>query len=116
MNISFNQFKELDLRIAKILEASRVEGSEKLVKLLIDMGGEKRELVAGIGKAYDPDVLVGREIAVVANLESKIFTLRLSSGQVALESQGMLLAAHGAQGEPVLLVPEREVPPGSTIT
>ena len=108
MAVSFDKFKELDLRVAKILEASRVEGSEKLLKLLIDIGNERRQLIAGIGKVYEPESLLGREIVVVANLDPRII--------MGFESQGMLLAAHGAEGEPVLLLPEKEVPPGSKIT
>ncbi len=108
MTVSFDQFKELDLRIAKILEASRVEGSEKLLKLLIDMGDEKRQLIAGVGKVYEPESLIGREIVIVANLEPRTM--------MRFESQGMLLAAHDENGNPVLLMPEKETPSGSKIT
>ncbi len=108
MTVSFDRFKELDLRIAKILEASRVEGSEKLLKLLIDVGDEKRQLIAGVGKVYEPESLVGREIVMVVNLEPKTM--------MGLESQGMLLAAHDENGNPVLLMPESQVPPGSKVT
>ena len=103
--ISFEEFKKVDLRIAKILEAERVEGSEKLIKLQVDLGTEKRQIIAGIGKAYDPESLIGGEVAIVANLEPRQL--------MGLESQGMLLAA--SDGSPILLRPEREVPPGATI-
>ena len=104
--ISFDDFKKLDLRTATIISAERMGGSEKLLKLQIDLGEEKRQIVAGIGKTYDPDSLIGRQIVVVANLESKSL--------MGIESQGMLLAADGKDG-PVLLQPDEIVPPGTGI-
>ncbi len=103
--IVFDDFKKIELRIAKITAAERVAGSEKLLKLSIECP-EPRQLVAGIGKAYEPEALVGREIVVVANLEPRML--------MGFESQGMLLAAN-AEGGPVLLAPEKEVPPGTEI-
>ncbi|MDO8469504.1 MAG: methionine--tRNA ligase [bacterium] len=115
--LSFDEFKKLDIRVATILAAERVAGSEKLVQLTLDDGTpDGRTIVAGIGKAYDPPALVGRQIAVVANLEPRTFTLRHGSGQVVLESNGMLLAAHGEAGAPVLLGVDAPVPPGSVIS
>jgi methionyl-tRNA synthetase len=105
--VKFEQFKEIELKVAKVLEAERVDGSDKLLKLKIDLGEENpRQLVAGIGKVYSPEEVVGREIIVVANLEPRLL--------MGLESQGMLLAAN--DGGPVLLRPDREVPPGSAIS
>lgn len=104
--ISFDQFKEVELRVTKILSAERVEGSDKLLRLQVSLGEEERQIVAGIGKRYDPDQLVGREIVIVANLEPRKL--------MGLESQGMLLAADSSEG-PVLLQPDREVSPGSMI-
>ena len=116
MYISFEDFKKLDLRVAEIIEAEKVEGSEKLVKLRIDLGNnEIRQIIAGIGKTYNPEDLIGRQIVVVANLEPRIFTLRSDSGQVELESQGMLLAA-SSNDSPVLLVLDRDVELGSTVS
>ena len=107
--IDFKEFKKLDLRVAKIIKADRVEGSEKLLKLQIDLGDEERQLIAGIAKFYPADELIGREIIIVANLEPKII--------FSLESQGMLLAAKEEEsGRPVLLMPDRMVSPGSRIT
>ncbi len=105
--MTIDEFRQVDLRVAKIVAAERVPGSEKLVKLGIDLG-ETRQLVAGIGNAYAPEELVGREIIVVANLEPRTL--------MGLESQGMLLAAHGDDGVPFLLMPDKEVPPGSKIS
>ena len=104
--INFEDFQKLNLKVARILNAERIEDSDKLMKLEIDIGDEKRQLVAGIAKAYTSDELEGREIIVVANLEPKeIF---------GLQSQGMLLAADSDQ--PVLLKPDDEVEPGTVIT
>jgi methionine--tRNA ligase beta chain len=104
--ISFDEFKKLDLRVAKVIEAEKIEGSKNLLRLEIDLGSEKRQIVAGISQFYQPEDLVGKEIVVVANLEPKKL--------MGVESQGMLLAAD-IDGEPVILVPEKEVPPGTTI-
>lgn len=130
--IKYEDFSKIDLRTAKILSAEKVEGSEKLVKLQIDVGElGQRQLVAGIGKAYEPEALVGQEVEVrnapegahgkshsnfhflvgkqiiiVSNLEPRKL--------MGLESNGMLLAASGENG-PVLLCPESEVGPGTSI-
>lgn len=105
--ISFEEFKKVDLRVVKILEATRVDGSDKLIKLLVDLGEEKRQIIAGIGKAYEPASLIGKEVLIVANLEPRML--------MGLESQGMILAAHDENG-PVLIFPEREVSPGNKIS
>ncbi len=115
--VKFEQFKEIELKVAKVLEAERVEGSEKLLKLKVDIGEESpRQILAGVGKVYQPEEIVGREIIVIANLEPRML--------MGLESQGMLLAANdggpasaeATAGKPVLLRPDREVPPGSPIS
>ena len=128
--ISIDDFKNVELKAGKILSAERVEGSEKLVKLSVDLGEENpRQILAGIAITYPPETLAGKQIAVVVNLEPRTFTLRPvrqaqgrpeelegrhSSGQVVLESQGMLLAAEG-EGGPVLLMPDKDVTPGAKI-
>jgi methionine--tRNA ligase beta chain len=104
--ISFDEFKKLDLRVAKVIRAEKIEGSKNLLRLEIDLGSEKRQIIAGISQFYQPEDLIGKEIVVVANLEPKKL--------MGIESQGMLLAAE-KDGEPVILVPEKEVPPGTTI-
>jgi methionine--tRNA ligase beta chain len=106
MTIKFEDFEKIDFRVGKILKVEKIEKSEKLLKLVIDLGKEKRQLVAGIGKFYKPEDLIGKEIVVVANLEPKKI--------MGIESQGMLLAAD-VGGEPVILIPEKEVPPGTII-
>ena len=113
--MTIDEFQKVDLRIVKILEAERVPGSEKLLKLKVALGDEDRQIIAGIGKVYEPAALIGKEIVVVANLEPRQFTLQYDSGQVDLESQGMLLAASGEDGSPVLIMPEKEIEPGAKI-
>ena len=114
--ISFEEFKKVELKVATILEAEKVEGSDKLVKLQIDLGGDpsagsrqglgQRQIVAGIGLTYKIEELPGRQIVIVANLEPKTLM-----GQ---ESNGMLLAAD-VNGQPILLVPEKTVPNGCEV-
>ena len=104
---TFEEFKKLELKVGRVLEVERVEGSEKLLKLKVDLGEpEPRQILAGVGKIYQPEEMVGREIIVVANLEPRML--------MGLESQGMLLAAN--DNGPVLLKPDKEVPPGSVIS
>ncbi|MFA5715530.1 MAG: methionine--tRNA ligase subunit beta [Candidatus Paceibacterota bacterium] len=105
--INFNQFEKIDLRIGKIIEAERVDGSDKLVKLQVDLGDEKRQILAGIGKSYSPEELLNKSVAVVINLEPKII--------IGLESRGMVLAAKDNNNLSVL-VPEKEIVPGSKIS
>jgi methionyl-tRNA synthetase len=106
--ISIDDFAKVHLRCAKVLVCERHPNAEKLLRLEVDMGGETRQLVAGIASAYQPEDLVGRTIIVVANL--KPAKLR------GLESQGMLLAATGPDGVPHVLGPDGEVPPGSKVS
>src|SRR3989344_3701204 len=104
--ITYDEFAKIELRIAKILSAERVEGSEKLLKLEVDLGTEKRQVISGIAKAYAPEQLIGKSVVVIANLEPRMI--------MSLESNGMLLAANDEAG-PVVLVPEREVAAGTNI-
>jgi methionine--tRNA ligase beta chain len=105
--VTLDEFKQSDLRVGKIISAERVEGSEKLLKLSVDLG-EPRQILSGIAKTYAPEDLVGKEVVVIANLEPRMM--------MGFESQGMILAAHGEDGAPVLLSPASIVPPGSKIT
>ncbi|MFH1258149.1 MAG: methionine--tRNA ligase subunit beta [Candidatus Micrarchaeota archaeon] len=106
-NVSFEDFQKLDLRVAKIMEVEKVEGSSKLYKLTIRIGEETRTLVAGIAEKYAEDELMGKKIIVIANLEPK--ELR------GIESQGMLLAAESEDGQLGLLSVENDIPDGSGI-
>src|SRR3989344_4660898 len=106
--IPFDYFAKLDLRVAKILEAEALPESEKLVRLQVALGEEKRQIVAGIGKFYSPEALIGKEIVIVANLESRKL--------MGHESQGMLLAATNiADSRVVLIRPDEVADPGSRV-
>ena len=104
--ITIEQFKQVELRVATILAAEPHPNADRLVVLQIDLGSERRQLVAGIRAHYEPAALVGRQIVVVANLQPA--TLR------GVESQGMLLAAAGGE-RTVLLGPDAPVPPGTVV-
>lgn len=105
--ITIDDFARVQLRIADIVAAERIEGAKKLLKLQIRVGDEARQIVSGIADAYTPEELVGKRIVVVYNL--KPATLR------GVESQGMLLAATDPDGRAVLLHPDKEVPSGSKV-
>jgi methionyl-tRNA synthetase len=104
--ISIQDFMKVQLKIGKVMEAGRVKKSDKLIKLQVDTG-EMRQIVAGIGKAYSPEDLVGKKIVVVTNLQP--------AKLMGVESNGMLLAATGADGVPVVLMPEKDVEQGAKI-
>lgn len=104
--INYEQFQQMELRVATILSAERVEGSEKLLCLRVSVGEEERQIIAGIGKRYAPEELMSKQIIIVANLEPRML--------MGLESQGMLLAADSPDG-PVLLRPDSDVPAGVKI-
>jgi len=102
--VPFETFSSLDIRIGSIRSAEAIKGSKKLLKLIVDVGGEKRQVVSGIAQFYKPDELVGKDVAIVVNLEpAKIF---------GVESRGMILAAGD---ESSLLVPARQVLPGTKV-
>lgn len=106
--ITIDDFKKVDLRVGKVVSAERVEGSEKLIKMEIDLGEEaKRQVLGGLGKAYTPEELVGKSLVIVANLEPR--------KMMGLESQGMVLATGETAEEVVVLSPERPVAPGSQV-
>lgn len=104
--ISFEEFLSLDLRIGEIKEAGPIKGSNKLLKLMVDIGTETRQVVAGIAQGYRPEDLIGMQVVVLANLEpAKLF---------GVESQAMLLAAD-VEGKAVLLGPQEKVETGTKI-
>lgn len=106
--IPFADFDKIELRAGTILEGAAVEGSNKLVRLLVDLGNEKRQIVAGIRKSYEPEKLIGTQVVIVANLEPRALA--------GLESQGMVLAAHNETGLPIVLRPNTPVPNGSKVS
>jgi methionyl-tRNA synthetase len=104
--ITIEDFAKVDLRVAKVVEAHAIEGADRLLRLVVDLGGETRQLVAGIKKSYLPDSLVGKRIIVVANLKPAVLR--------GVESRGMLLAASTDEG-PILATFEKEVAAGSKV-
>ena len=104
--ITFDEFKRMDLRVGQITKAEGVEGTQKLVKLEVDIGTEKRQIVAGVAEAYPPETLIGKRIIVVANL--KPARIR------GVESQGMLLAADVGD-RPIIPFFGEDVPAGTKV-
>ena len=93
--ISIDEFMKVELRVAKIVEAERVPKSKRLMRMSIDVGAERRTIVAGIAEAYEPDALVGKTVVVVANLKP--------AKLMGIESNGMVLAASPDDGAPIVI-------------
>jgi methionyl-tRNA synthetase len=115
--MTIDEFKNCDLRVGQVVTAERVEGSEKLLRLQVNLGEQEqdgsddpklRQILSGIGKVYTPEDMVGRQVVIIANLDSRMM--------MGFESQGMLLAASDADGKPVILTTAGEVAPGTKIT
>jgi methionyl-tRNA synthetase len=107
LHISIDDFAKVELRVAQILVAERVPKADKLLRLEVDLGYEKRQILAGIAQYYEPEKLIGRKIVIVANLAPRKMR--------GLESNGMLLAASLEGGAPVLAGFLEEVPLGSRL-
>ena len=97
----------VELRVAKVLEAERVPKSKKLMQLRVDAGSEERTIVAGIAEVYEPEALVGRLIVIVANLKP--------AKLMGIESNGIVLAASTETGTPILIVPGEGSEPGMRV-
>ncbi len=106
-HISIDDFVKVDLRVAQILVAERIPKADKLLRLEVDLGYEKRQILAGIAQYYEPEKLIGRKIVIVANLAPRKMR--------GLESNGMLLAASLPDGAPVLAGFLEEVPLGARL-
>lgn len=105
--IEYQDFAKVDLRVGKVISAERVQGSKKLIKLIVDLGGEQRQILAGLAPWYKPEEFVGKYVIVVANLKPK--------RMMGLESQGMILATCGEDSKPALLTIEGEAKPGEKV-
>jgi methionyl-tRNA synthetase len=105
--LSIDDFMKVELRVAKVLAAERVPKSNRLLKLLVDVGTEQRTIVAGIAEAYAPETLIGRSVAIVFNLKP--------AKLMGVESNGMVLAASPEGGQPILLSFDQDPPVGSRI-
>ena len=108
--ISFKDFQKLDLRVGEVLTAEAVPNADKLLKLTVDIGDERRTMVAGVALAYKPEELVGTRVVVVANLEPA--TIR------GVRSEGMILAGwvQGDDASISIVAPQRPLPKGSKVS
>ena len=106
--IDLTQFAKTDLRVARVLEASHVDGADKLLKLTLDVGDGRRTVFAGIRSGYEPQALVGKLVIVVANLKPRKMRFGVS--------EGMVLAASGDDGGPFLLSPDNGAKPGMKVS
>ena len=104
--ITYDDFKKLDLRVGKVVKAERIKGMTKVMKALVDLGNEKRELIVGGAEFYEPEYFTNKTVIVVANLEPKKIA--------GMTSNGMLLAAD-VNGKPIWLTVAEDVPAGSRV-
>ncbi|MCW4047080.1 MAG: methionine--tRNA ligase subunit beta [Candidatus Bathyarchaeota archaeon] len=107
MEIPFEGFQKLDLRIGKITEANQIPGSRNLIRVMVDFGAEKRQAVAGLLQWYKPEDLVGKKCAFILNLKRRTV--------MGVESQCMILAAEDGKGNVVVLQPDKDIAEGSRI-
>jgi len=107
MEVSFEDFLRLDMRVGKVVEAEQIPGSRNLIKMIVDFGSEKRQSVAGLLQYYKPEELVDKKYAFVLNLQRK--------KMMGVESQCMILAAEDTKGNVILIKPEKDVELGSKI-
>ena len=105
-NVTYDDFAKLDLRIAKIVSTEKIPGKSRIIKGVIDLGDEKREVVIGGAEYYQPEELVGKTVVVIANLEPRKIA--------GLESNAMLLAAD-VNDKPFWLTVQEDVPLGTKI-
>ncbi len=105
--VTFDEFQKLDLRIGKIVDATPIPNSKKLIKVIVDFGSEKRQAVAGLLKYYQPEELVGKKCVFLLNLQRRMLA--------GVESQCMVLAAEDIQGNVTVLQPEKDIVEGSKI-
>jgi methionine--tRNA ligase beta chain len=107
MEISFEEFQKLDLRIGKIIEANQIPGSRNLIRMIVDFGTEKRQAVAGLLQYYKPENLAGKKCVFILNLQRR--------KMMGVESQCMILAAEDEKGNVIVLQPEKDIAEGSRI-
>lgn len=106
MSVSYDEFKKLDLRVAKIESIEKIPGKTRIVKGIVNLGSEKRDVIIGGAEFYQPEDLIGKIVIVVANLEPK--------KMAGIESNAMLLAAD-VDNKPYWLTVAEEVEPGTQI-
>jgi methionyl-tRNA synthetase len=106
--ITYDDFAKVKFRVATIMQAEAIEKSKKLMRLQVDLGDERRQILAGIKEHYTPDQLVGKQIIIVANLAPR----EVIKGEV---SNGMLLAASDASGKLTIISPSSDIAPGAEV-
>ncbi|HYB68588.1 MAG TPA: methionine--tRNA ligase subunit beta [Candidatus Acidoferrales bacterium] len=107
MEISFEEFQKLDIRVGKIQEANQIPGSRNLIRLIVNFGTENRQAVAGLLQWYKPEQLVGKKCAFILNLQRRKL--------MGIESQCMIFAAEDDKGNVVILQPEKDIAEGSKV-
>jgi methionine--tRNA ligase beta chain len=105
--ISFDEFQKLDMRVGKVVQAERVEGSRNLIKLQVDFGSEKLQAVSGIAQQYTPEDIIGKKYMFIINLVRRKF--------MGIESQCMIFAAEDEKGNLALMVPDKDIEEGSIV-
>ena len=106
--VEYNDFAKIDLRVGRVVEAEPVPNSRKLIRLIVDLGEEKRQILAGLAKWYKLEYFLGKKVIVVTNLKPR--------RMAGLISQGMILAAGcSEESKPILLTVEEDVKPGEKI-
>jgi methionine--tRNA ligase beta chain len=105
--ISYEEFRKMDLRVAQILEAERIPGATKILKLKIDIGTEQRQMIAGVAETYAPEELVGKKLIVICNLQPAVIR--------GIESQAMLLAAITPDNKALIPFFDRDIAAGALV-
>ena len=105
--VTIEDFAKLEIKVITVLEAERMEGSEKLLKLIVDDGECKRQILSGIGKSYNPDDIIGKQIIAITNLEPR--------SMMGEKSCGMILASGDDLENITLIQPDKKVQAGSKI-
>jgi methionyl-tRNA synthetase len=106
--IVFDDFTKLDIRVGKVLSAEKMEKSNKLLKLTVETGLDKRTILSGIAQHYSPEDMIGKQVTFIANLAPR--------KMMGIESQGMILMAEDKDGKLRLILPEEDVSPGSSVS
>jgi methionine--tRNA ligase beta chain len=107
MEVPFEDFQKLDLRVGKITEANQIPNSRNLIRMIVDFGTEQRQAVAGLLQWYKPEDLVGKKCVFILNLQRR--------KMMGVESQCMIFAAEDEAGNVVVLQPEKDIAEGSRI-
>ncbi|MFS8159073.1 MAG: hypothetical protein ACMG6E_02455 [Candidatus Roizmanbacteria bacterium] len=106
--ITYEDFSKLDIRMGTVLSAEKAEGTDKLLKIIFDLGTEERQILTAMAEHFaDPSIMIGKQMPVLVNIAPREIR--------GLTSHGMIIAAETDEGEPILLQPEKSVPNGSKV-